>query len=91
MLYVGSIVKEIYFVRHGETEWNAIRRMQGQWNSNLNENGRGHAAVNGDLLARLDIEAMFVSPLDRTRQTAEIINKRLGLPLHFDDRIMEIG
>jgi broad specificity phosphatase PhoE len=82
-------MKHIYFVRHGQTEWNAIARMQGQWNSNLNERGRGHADVNGQLLQTLDIEALFVSPLDRTRQTAEIINQYLKLEPTFDDRIME--
>lgn len=82
-------MKNLYFVRHGQTEWNAIRRMQGQWNSNLNEAGKGHADTNGQLLNRLSIEAIYVSPLDRTRQTADIINGYLDLEPVFDDRIME--
>lgn len=67
------MTKIIFFVRHGETEWNAIRRMQGQWNSDLNERGRQQAGVNGQLLAGLEIDALCASPLDRTRQTAAII------------------
>ena len=63
--------------------------MQGQWNSDLNDLGRQQAEINADLLAGLDIEALFASPLDRTRQTAEIINQRLNLPIQLDDRIME--
>lgn len=82
-------MKHLYFVRHGQTEWNAIARMQGQWNSNLNERGRGHAELNGQLLKTLDIDSLFVSPLDRTRQTAEIINQHLQLDPTFDERIME--
>lgn len=82
-------MKQIFFVRHGQTEWNAARRMQGQWNSDLNAQGHEQARVNGELLATLDIEALFVSPLDRTRQTAEIINRRLNLPISYDERIME--
>ena len=82
-------MKHLYFVRHGQTEWNAIRRMQGQWNSNLSDKGREHADVNGQLLSRLGIEALYVSPLDRTRQTAEIINAYLNLAPVFDPRIME--
>ncbi len=82
-------MKNLYFVRHGQTEWNAIRRMQGQWNSNLNEAGKGHADTNGKLLATLGIDALYVSPLDRTRQTADIINSYLQLDPVFDDRIME--
>ena len=82
-------MKLLYFVRHGQTEWNAVRRMQGQWNSDLNDLGRRQAEINGQLLAGLDIEALFASPLDRTRQTAEIINRRLNLPIAYDARIME--
>ena len=63
-------MQQLYFVRHGETEWNAIRRMQGQLNSNLNARGQAQADDHGKLLAQHDIQAMFVSPLDRTRQTA---------------------
>lgn len=82
-------MKRLYFVRHGETEWNALRRMQGRWNSDLNETGRAQARQHGELLAGLDIEALFVSPLDRTRQTAEIINQKLNLGIAYDDRIVE--
>ncbi len=83
------MTKTIYFIRHGETEWNAIRRMQGQWNSDLNDLGRSQAATNGQLMSSLGIEALYASPLDRTRQTAAIINRSLDLPVTFDDRLME--
>jgi broad specificity phosphatase PhoE len=82
-------MKEIYFVRHGRTEWNAIRRMQGQLNSDLDEVGRRQAEVNGRWLAGLGIEALFASPLDRTRQTAEIIQRHVDLPIVFDERLKE--
>jgi len=82
-------LRQLYFVRHGQTEWNAIHRMQGQWNSDLNQLGRDQADVNGKLLANSGIEAMFASPLDRTRQTADIINQHLAIPVSYDDRIME--
>jgi len=81
--------QEIYFVRHGRTEWNAIRRMQGQWNSNLDDLGREQAAINGRWLAGLGIQALFASPLDRTRQTAEIISRHLDLPIVHDERLKE--
>ena len=63
--------------------------MQGQWNSDLNELGREQADRNGQFLATLGIEYMVASPLDRTRQTASIINKHLELDVQYDDRIME--
>lgn len=82
-------MKELYFVRHGQTEWNAIRRMQGQWNSDLNEQGRQQADVNGRFLQPLGIDHVVASPLDRTLQTAEIINAHLGIGFDLDERIME--
>lgn len=82
-------MKQIYFIRHGQTEWNAIRRMQGQWNSDLSDLGRRQAQTNGEFLRDLDIQYLVASPLDRTRQTAEIINQHLDLEINFDDRIME--
>jgi broad specificity phosphatase PhoE len=63
--------------------------MQGQWNSDLNETGRQQADVNGKFLATQQIDSLYVSPLDRTRQTASIINQHLNLTQTFDDRIME--
>jgi len=79
----------LYFVRHGQTEWNAIARMQGQWNSDLSALGRQQAEVNGQLLERLDIQALYASPLDRTRQTTEIIQQYVPLDAAYDSRIME--
>ncbi|MDZ7827681.1 MAG: histidine phosphatase family protein [Gammaproteobacteria bacterium] len=84
-----SAPKEVYFVRHGRTEWNAIRRMQGQWNSDLDDLGREQAGINGRWLAGLGIQAMFASPLDRTRQTAQIINRHLEVPILHDERLKE--
>jgi broad specificity phosphatase PhoE len=63
--------------------------MQGRWNSDLSELGRDQADVNGRLLADLNIQAMFASPLDRTRQTADIINQYVNVPVVHDDRIVE--
>ncbi len=82
-------MKSLYFVRHGETEWNAIRRMQGQWNSDLNDVGRRQADANGRFLKAHGIEYMVASPLDRTRQTAEIIDNHLGVGFDLDERIKE--
>lgn len=82
-------LKHLYFVRHGRTEWNAIGRMQGQWNSDLDAVGRAQADINGRWLATQGIEAMFASPLDRTRQTAAIISRHVPVPTVFDDRLKE--
>jgi broad specificity phosphatase PhoE len=78
-----------YLVRHGETEWNAAARMQGQFDSPLTPLGREHARSSGRLLARLGVDAVFASPLGRVRETIAIIADDISLPPIFDDRLME--
>ena len=74
----------IYLVRHGQTEWNAELRLQGQEDTPLNYTGRGQASRNGGVLANIlsnpDAFDFVASPLGRTRETMEIIRKVLGLP-----------
>jgi len=78
-----------YLVRHGETEWNAISRMQGQLDSPLTALGREHARASGRLLARLGVDALFASPLGRVRETMASITEAVPLPVTFDDRLKE--
>ncbi len=52
---------EFYFVRHGETDWNAEGRYQGSKDIPLNERGRGQAALNGELLQQFS-SAIIASP-----------------------------
>lgn len=82
-------MKTYYFVRHGQTEWNATSRMQGQMNSDLTALGRKQSDVNARLLAKFDIQAMFSSPLDRARETARIIQSHIDIEAVYDPRIME--
>lgn len=88
----------IYFIRHGETDWNRDRRYQGQRDIPLNETGRAQARRNGAVLAGFlpDIAgAHFVaSPLGRTRETMEIVRGEIGLaPAGYaiDPRLMELS
>ena len=80
---------EIVFVRHGESEWNATSRMQGQLESDLTERGREQTEINARVLASLGIEALYCSPLARARQSAAIINRELDLPIRYDARLKE--
>lgn len=93
---------EIYFVRHGETPWNAERRYQGRKDIPLNDKGRGQANQNGLTLAALfkarglDPKAFewHASPLNRTRDTMDRV--RAGFDIHlpdvqYDVRLMEIS
>jgi probable phosphoglycerate mutase len=70
---------DLYLVRHGETEWNRQRRIQGLTDIPLNDTGREQARVTGMLLTRRPITRVVASPLGRARETAEIITAQLGL------------
>jgi broad specificity phosphatase PhoE len=85
----------IYLVRHGQTEWNRDRRLQGQGNSALTDLGRAQAKLVADLLAREVAEPkafrLVSSPLQRARETAEAVAGRLGLAIEYDARLAEIA
>lgn len=89
----------IYFVRHGQTDWNAEGRLQGQRDTSLNATGLRQAEEAADRLRALTGDALegsdFVaSPLIRTRRTMEALRACLNLPpedYRTDPRLMEIG
>lgn len=68
----------IYLVRHGETDWNRERRIQGSSDIPLNETGRAQAGATGDLLTRRQWHGIFASPLSRAMETAQIIAAKIG-------------
>ena len=92
----------IYYIRHGETAWNAAGRFQGSQDIPLNDLGRTQAVTSGsilaDLIARNGHEAstlpFVASPLGRARMTMELVRGAMQLPHHdyaLDDRLREIG
>ncbi|MFD2741313.1 histidine phosphatase family protein [Sulfitobacter aestuarii] len=80
----------LWFLRHGQTQWNAEHRLQGQLDSPLTAQGRRDAARQAALLPPILAQkpAIFVSPLGRARQTAEIALQ--GAAYRTDPRLMEI-
>ena len=68
-------------IRHGQTDWNAADRMQGTSDIPLNDTGRQQARDAVALLADFDWDVIVSSPLERARETAEIIADGLGLEL----------
>lgn len=77
------------FVRHGESTWNAERRVQGQTDVPLSETGLAQAREAAARVAGKPVGAVFASPLTRARHTAEIINETLGLSMILIDDLME--
>lgn len=73
----------VYFCRHGQTDWNAEGRLQGQADTDLNDRGRAQARRNGERLKGLIADPgqfdFVASPLKRTRQTMEIVRTAMGL------------
>ena len=66
-------------VRHGQTDWNAERRLQGSTDIPLNEVGRGQARDAVAVLAPYQWDAIVSSPLSRAAETADLIAEGLGL------------
>jgi broad specificity phosphatase PhoE len=82
-------VTRLLLVRHGETDWNASGRLQGQTDRPLSEFGRTQARRLADELATEELEAIYSSDLARARETAEIVGERLGLPVELDPDLRE--
>ena len=79
-----------FFVRHGETDWNVERRIQGQTSpAGLNEKGRQQARAVAEQLAPYHIDLVISSDLPRARETAEVVSKKLGAELIFDSALRE--
>lgn len=79
----------LYFVRHGQTDWNVRGKLQGKSDIELNETGRLQAAETREKLKHVTMDAIYCSPLMRARETAEIINALWKLPIQRDARLME--
>ena len=81
----------IYLVRHGQTEWNLEHRLQGQMDVSLNDTGRSEAVICKNQLASVKIDEIISSDLLRAKETAQIINESLSLPIKYDSRLRELN
>ncbi|QPC87001.1 histidine phosphatase family protein [Mesorhizobium sp. NBSH29] len=88
----------IYFVRHGETDWNAEGRLQGQADTDINAHGRDQADRNGrrlaELIGRGDGFDFVASPMRRTRETMERVRTAMGVEpsaYRTDARLVEVS
>jgi broad specificity phosphatase PhoE len=81
-LQPGARTVKIYLLRHGETDWSKIGRLQGHTDIPLNERGIQQIKSAGEYFSRLGekIDAIISSPLVRAKKSAEIVADKIGFP-----------
>lgn len=79
---------KLYMIRHGETEWNRQKLLQGQSDVPLNDYGRELAKVTADAIKDIPFDKVYSSPLCRAFETAQILAGKYGI--QTDDRLKEI-
>ncbi len=82
---------KIYIIRHGETDWNTIKRLQGRSDIELNAQGRRLAEVTAEALKDVQFTKVYTSPLKRAKETAMIICRDRQIPIIEEPRIVEMS
>ena len=81
---------KLYVIRHGKTDWNCRRKLQGESDILLNENGRRLAEITRENMGTIPFDLVITSPYQRARETAQIITGNADIPCIQDARIREI-
>lgn len=81
----------IYLVRHGQTDWNVEKKIQGHIDIPLNNEGKQQALITADKLKKLKIDKIYSSDLLRTRETAKIISQYFNVDIILDKRLRGIN
>ena len=82
---------KLYLLRHGRTLWNEEGRLQGRTDVPLSEEGRRSALAAGAALGNVSFDAAFSSPLQRARETAELILQGKNVLIQTDARLIELS
>lgn len=82
---------EVYLIRHGETEWNKQRRLQGRTDIPLNDAGLAAARKAARNISALDFSLVLHSPLIRAKKTAEILRGERSCPIRKEEFLREIS
>ncbi len=82
---------KIYLIRHGQTDWNLTWKLQGQTDVPLNDTGVSQAKAAAQRLKEVPFDAVFASPLERARKTAEMIAESHKVIVETDERLKEIA
>lgn len=81
----------LYIMRHGQTDWNYVHKLQGNSNIMLNETGRQMAREAREKYPDIPIDVCYVSPLSRAQETAEIFLEGRDVPILTDARLHEFA
>lgn len=84
-----TVTTEVLLIRHGETDWNATKRMQGHIDVPLNDEGERQALALSVCLQDERLDALIASDLQRASQTAQVIAQRQTLPVQLDAGLRE--
>ncbi|MBR5896615.1 MAG: histidine phosphatase family protein [Lachnospiraceae bacterium] len=82
---------KLYIIRHGETDWNKVKRIQGNTDIPLNAYGEELARITAEGLKDTRFDYIFSSPLKRAYKTAEIIRGTRPIEIVTDDRLVEMS
>lgn len=82
---------KIHFVRHGQTEWNVIKKLQGHLNSPLTEEGVRQTELLYEKLRHIDFKKIYTSPQGRAFHTARILKGEKNIEIFELEDIMEMG
>ncbi len=82
---------ELYIVRHGKTQWNLEKRLQGSADIQLNEDGRELARISGEALKDTHFDRIYSSPLSRAYETACLFRGNRPLEIIRDQRLSELN
>ncbi len=80
----------LYIMRHGKTDWNAERRLQGRTDIPINDDGRVMAEEASELYKDVNFDVCYSSPLIRAKETAEILLRGRNVPIITDERLVEM-
>jgi len=82
---------KIHFIRHGQTEWNVAKKLQGRLNSPLTEEGIEQTNLLYEKLKYTDFDKIYASPQGRAVHTAKILKGNRDIEIIELDEIMEMG
>ena len=80
---------KIYVIRHGQTDWNVERKLQGRTDIELNETGKQQAKQAKKEIEKYNIDLILCSPLKRTKETAHIIAENKNIEIIYRDELLE--